>query len=191
MSRLELKLEGWGDENLPAGNIDTEGPVSPESKPISRFDGHECGYTYVGTTDYSEEKVFEILNDYLQPDTTSSLHSAVHSILALLPENAPLSTEVWNVGEVVLHLAKQIPYHHPSQIKLARIMEELTCSPKFASGLSEKVSSACRKLLSNNHDTVSECIIHAWPAVQGVPARLVQRFVNAFHYQSHIQLVTP
>ncbi|GIK03849.1 hypothetical protein Aspvir_007924 [Aspergillus viridinutans] len=137
MSKLDLKLGGWGEENQPKDSIDTDAPVSSESKPISRFDGHEFGYRYVGTTDYSQEKVFQILNDYLQPDTKTSLDSAVHWILALLPEKEPLSTEVWDVGEVVLQLAEQIPYHHPSQIKLARFMEELTLSPKLTTELSE------------------------------------------------------
>ncbi|GIJ91228.1 hypothetical protein Asppvi_010193 [Aspergillus pseudoviridinutans] len=137
MSKLELNLEGWGEKNQLTESIDTNAPVSSESKSISRFDGHESGYSYVGTTDYSQEKVFQILNDYFHPDTKTPLDSAVHSILALLPEKEPLSTEVWDVGVVVLQLAEQIPYHHPSQIKLARLMEELTRSPKFTTELSE------------------------------------------------------
>ncbi|PWY95903.1 hypothetical protein BO94DRAFT_620264 [Aspergillus sclerotioniger CBS 115572] len=86
--------------------------------------------------DFADElsaKVFHILNDYLQPDTEMPLFSAVKSILDILP-GAPLSDEIYVVGEIVLELAKQIPYHHPSQAKLARVMEGLTNSPKFTTG---------------------------------------------------------
>jgi hypothetical protein len=151
MSKLQLKLKGWGTENQPTESIDTDASVSTESKPISRFDDGEFGYRYVETTEYSQEKVFQVLNDYLQPDTKMSLDSAVHSILALLPEKEPLSTEVWSVGEVVLQLAEQIPYHHPSQIKLARLMEGLTRSPKFTTELSEPVSWHEEGLHSSEH----------------------------------------
>jgi hypothetical protein len=149
MSKLQLKLKGWGTENQPTESIS----VSTESKPISRSDGDEFGYRYVETTEYSQEKVFQILNDYLRPDTKTSLDSVVHSILALLPEKEPLSTAVWSVGEVVLQLAEQIPYHHPSQIKLARLMEELTRSPKFATELSELVSWHEEGFIPANIDT--------------------------------------
>jgi hypothetical protein len=114
MSKLQLKLKGWGTENQPTESIDTDASVSTENKPISRFDGDEFGYRYVETTEYSQEKVFQVLNDYLQPDTKTSLDSAVHSVLALLPEKEPLSTEVWSVGEVVLQLAEQIDTVLPS-----------------------------------------------------------------------------
>jgi hypothetical protein len=147
MSKFQLKLKGWGTENQPTESIS----VSTESKPISRSDGDEFGYRYVETMEYSQEKVFQVLNDYLQPDTKTSLDSTVHSILALLPEKEPLSTEVWSVGEVVLQLAEQIPYHHPSQIKLARLMEELTRSPKFTTELSEPVSWHEEFLHSSGH----------------------------------------
>ncbi|KAF7161733.1 hypothetical protein CNMCM5623_007220 [Aspergillus felis] len=88
MSKLELKLEGWGEK------ANQRSVLTPMHR-------------YVGTTDYSQAKVFQSLNDHLQPDSNMSLDSVVHSILALLPEKEPLSTEVWSVGKVVLQLAEK------------------------------------------------------------------------------------
>lgn len=84
-----------------------------------------------GKYTYSDEKVFVILRDFLQPDTTLSLVSAMESITEILPEGAPESTEVWSFGTICLDLAEQIPYHHPSHQKLARLLEYLGESTKL------------------------------------------------------------
>ncbi|KAL4929160.1 uncharacterized protein BDV17DRAFT_290816 [Aspergillus undulatus] len=42
---------------------------------------------------YSNSRVFFIVKDFLQPDTTKSLDKTVQSILALLPEGKPGPTE--------------------------------------------------------------------------------------------------
>ncbi|KAJ5095341.1 hypothetical protein NUU61_004697 [Penicillium alfredii] len=67
-------------------------------------------YRYAGTTDFPGTKVFPILNDYLQPDAQTWLEFSIKSILEIVPD-APLSTEICTIGEIVLVLAQQIPYH--------------------------------------------------------------------------------
>lgn len=68
-------------------------------------------------TVYDCMKVFVILRDFLQPDTTLSLKSVLNYLVDLLPENAPYSPEVYSLGIICVDMAEQIPYHHPSQHK--------------------------------------------------------------------------
>ena len=82
-------------------------------------------------TDALTYKFFCILRDYLQPDTTLTLHSTALSVLELLPNDDPQSIEVAFFGETCVELAEQIPYHHPSQIKLAGLLESIGDSEKF------------------------------------------------------------
>lgn len=108
MAVLKLKIEDYEDPSSIAQKQKTF--LSSMKSKVRRQES--AAYKTVGTTDYSDTKVFLILQDYLQPDTEMSLDSTVQSILALLPDNASLSNEVNNLGEVCLELAEQIPYHH-------------------------------------------------------------------------------
>ena len=78
-----------------------------------------------------EDKTFAILHDYLQPDTRLSLKSTANSILDLLPDNEPYSTTVYVFGGLCIELAEQIPYHHPSQLKLAELLRYIGMSTKL------------------------------------------------------------
>ncbi|RDW70677.1 DUF3632 domain-containing protein [Aspergillus mulundensis] len=89
------------------------------------------GDNHARTSPYSQEAVFAVLNDFLQPESTKPLHQAVREILALLPENAPESTEIWSAGDIIIEVASQIPYSHPSQLKLAQLVEQLISAEKF------------------------------------------------------------
>lgn len=93
-----------------------------------------------GGTDYTEAKVAAILRDFLQPDTKLSLHEAAGSLLALIPDNASEHAEVCSFGEICVELAEQIPYHHPSQLKLTQLLHYLSMSPKFMYKFSLAVS---------------------------------------------------
>lgn len=84
-------------------------------------------------------KIFQILQDFLQPSSRLTVEDAARSILALLPDKAPVSTEVWVFGETCLEIAEQVPYHHPSQIKFAALFRELGKSSKFGSLQSSEV----------------------------------------------------
>ena len=82
-------------------------------------------------TDALTYKFFCILRDYLQPNTTLTLHSTALSVLELLPDGHPQSMDVGFFGDTCIELAEQIPYHHPSQIKLAGLLEYVGNSEKL------------------------------------------------------------
>lgn len=71
------------------------------------------------------DETFKILRDYLQPGSSMTMKSAASALLGLLPEDAPFSTDVWVFGEMCLEVAEQIHYSHPSQMKLAALLEYL------------------------------------------------------------------
>lgn len=85
------------------------------------------------------DKTFALLRDFLQPDSNLRLESVARSIEDFLPENAPLSTEVWDFGESCIEVAEQIPYYHPSQLKLTGLLEYLANSPKLGRAHNSKV----------------------------------------------------
>ena len=78
-----------------------------------------------------ETKSFAILQDCLQPDTRLSQESTANSILDLLPENEPYPGNVWDFGGLCIELAEQIPYYHPSQLKLAELLRYIGMSTKL------------------------------------------------------------
>lgn len=125
MSKLDLKLEHWDAFDTPASEWADEVPEK----------GKKGEYSWAATTDSRGTSIFKILDDFVQPNTETDIYSAASSIFALLPKDAPLSTEVSNVGDIFLEVAGQVPYHHPSQAKLARLMERLMLSSKFRNGL--------------------------------------------------------
>ena len=80
------------------------------------------------------DKHFYLLQSYLQPDTSLTLDATSQKILDSIPEEKPsMSQEVWLFGELCIELAEQIPYHHPSQIRLADLLEKLAEWSKFGS----------------------------------------------------------
>ena len=52
------------------------------------------------TTDFPQARVANLLRDYVQPNSNSSLEEVANLILALLPVNAPYSAEVCSVAEL-------------------------------------------------------------------------------------------
>ena len=77
-------------------------------------------------------KTFAILRDYLEPDTQSSLESTACSILNLLPEKDPNhGIEVRSFSDLCIEIAEQIPYHHPSQLKLVELLAYIGMSEKL------------------------------------------------------------
>ncbi|KAI9802791.1 MAG: hypothetical protein M1833_001390 [Piccolia ochrophora] len=84
------------------------------------------------------DKAFYLLRAFLQLDTASTLESTSQSILALLPEKDPNSTDVWCFGETCIEVAEQIPYHHPAQLKLVGLLEYLGESTKLGQTYTSK-----------------------------------------------------
>ena len=87
-------------------------------------------------------EIFHLLRRFLQVEKAVTMESTAHSILALLPENGSRSTDVWIFGEICIELAEQIPYHHPSQLKLVRLLEDLGMSTKLGLTVPSKVSAS-------------------------------------------------
>ena len=77
------------------------------------------------------DRTYEILHDYLQPNSVLSVEAIRDQIIALLPDKAPMSPEMLAVVRTFLELAEQIPYHHPSQLKLVDLLVYLGQSTKF------------------------------------------------------------
>jgi hypothetical protein len=84
---------------------------------------------------YYDYKVFLILRDFLQPHSTTSLIDAIDRVIDVYPDGCPFLREInWLCFEI----AEQIPYYHPSHLKLARLL--------WGIGQSEKrVRKSCSK----------------------------------------------
>ena len=79
-------------------------------------------------------KTFAILRDYLEPDTQSTLESTASSILNLMPEKDPhQGIEGRSFSDLCIEMAEQIPYHHPSQLKLVELLAYIGMSEKLGS----------------------------------------------------------
>jgi len=81
--------------------------------------------------DVVSEKTSTLLRRYLQPDSTLKLTDTAKSILDPLPEDDLKLTKIWCFGELCIKIAEQIPYHHPSQLKFAALLEHLGKSSKL------------------------------------------------------------
>ena len=78
------------------------------------------------------EKTFYVLRDFLQPNAAPTLESTAQTLLDLLPaEKTVGSDELMFFNNVCIDFAEQIPYCHPSQHKLAALMECLAGSAKL------------------------------------------------------------
>ena len=78
--------------------------------------------------DKTAMRIFHILQDYLQPESSALLQGTVHAVFDVLPKGKPGSNEVWNFGQACLDIAEQMPYWHPSQLKLVGLVAELSYS---------------------------------------------------------------
>ena len=78
-------------------------------------------------------KTFPILRDYLEPGTKLSLESTASSILNLLPDFGPYPTRIEerSFSGLCIEMGEQIPYHHPSQLKLVELLAYIGMSEKL------------------------------------------------------------
>ena len=99
-----------------------------------------------------DQQAFAILRDFLQPDSKTSLMSASASILALLSDSNPEGLPVWKLGELFIELAEQIPYSHPSQLKLSQVLQQMASSPKVTTKVSATdYTSPPNQILTNSN----------------------------------------
>jgi hypothetical protein len=75
----------------------------------------------------SDYKVFLILRDFLQPDSTVTLHDAVNRVLEVFPDQYH---NLRPINGVCFELAEQVPYLHPSQHKLAAVLYSVGKNPR-------------------------------------------------------------
>jgi hypothetical protein len=82
---------------------------------------------------YSDWKAFGILTRYLEPGSDLSDEQATELLYDILPspENKELSSQPAMLGCVRHDIAKQIPYHHPSQIRLLNLFKRLGKTDKM------------------------------------------------------------
>lgn len=139
MSLLNLTVDSV--DNAAAYGLADVPPQSTKKGSIRSALTPQSKTGWTGRTDYTEAKMATILRDFLQPDSKVSLHEISREILALIPANAVNNAEVGSFGEICVELAEQIPYDHPSQLKLAQLLHSLSHSPKFIYTYPSAVSS--------------------------------------------------
>lgn len=76
---------------------------------------------------YSDWKAFGILTRYLEPGSDLSEEQATELLYEILPkaDDKKLAGQPDMLGCVLLDIAKQIPYYHPSQIRLLKLFKHL------------------------------------------------------------------
>ena len=79
----------------------------------------------------SDDKIFYLIRDYLQPRTTLTLRSTSEAIVKPLEGQDVDAADSSMLGEICIDLAEQIPYYHPSQSKIVRLLESLFESRHF------------------------------------------------------------
>jgi hypothetical protein len=87
-------------------------------------------------SDSPEQHIFNILNDYLQPSSTTPPRETAQAINALTPkagstpeESPDLEDFLWYTWGTIIKVAKQIPHNHPSQDRLVDLIHALTELP--------------------------------------------------------------
>jgi len=84
------------------------------------------------------QRIFHILNTYLQPNATLSPTNAAQEIDKLFPLNRPREEDRENEGPesflfemwgVVISVAEQIPWKHPGQTRLVEVIQALRDLP--------------------------------------------------------------
>ena len=77
------------------------------------------------------DEIYYLIRDFVQPKSTLTLEATTRYLKDLLPHRDQDSDEVWSFGETCIEIAQQIPYQHPSQLKLVGLLEHLGKSLKF------------------------------------------------------------
>src|SRR3569833_720627 len=81
-------------------------------------------------TSVTEDKIAGLLRGYVESDCLQCPKDTIDSLLALLPENAPCSAEVFHVAEICLKNTRTITYTETSHRTLALFLREHTQTPK-------------------------------------------------------------
>ncbi|RYP62184.1 hypothetical protein DL769_007425 [Monosporascus sp. CRB-8-3] len=80
------------------------------------------------------ENVFNIFNDYLVPESSTTAAQAAVAVSKLVPDPADGSNTLgdgffFSLWDEIINVAVQIPYDHPAMDRLVKVMRELTLLP--------------------------------------------------------------
>ncbi|KAI5917996.1 hypothetical protein F4810DRAFT_694175 [Camillea tinctor] len=123
---LDLKMEFASDEEEPST---TTYPKQGNQSFLSKL---KLKRPQLPMSKYDNRIVFDILKDSLQPGSETSIPIAAQRISDLL-EPGPVpeaSAELTSLMEMFLEVAWQIPYNHPSLVKLVQILVRLSDTGK-------------------------------------------------------------
>lgn len=122
MATLELHIKELRYTRMYTGNEDQANrrtllsnlPALFKSKPTPLYDIFVLeGYNSIV---YS---IFLVLRDFLQPDSTISSVDAAERVINVFPYKY---ADLRQLISVYFEIAEQIPYHHPSHLKLVTLM---------------------------------------------------------------------
>jgi hypothetical protein len=95
------------------------------------------------TSGYSDQRAFDVLQQLLQPGNGVSTDTAATLIVNMQPNKAgqDISGTSWaSFGSLVVGVSRQVPWHHPAQTKLVRLIKRLAQSTKANAVGSSEVS---------------------------------------------------
>lgn len=115
---------------------------SPETTPLNLTVEEFLEDCYVEKELCIDKRAFPILNDYIQPDSKTSLATASAAIIDFLPDDLkrsdPKEHSIMSLAELCVKLAEQIPYSHPGQLRLVHLLQQVAKSPKAATRVSNR-----------------------------------------------------
>ena len=79
--------------------------------------------------DSTDAKCLRILEAFLQSRSMMRMDTTADQIWDLLPATLSFSNKMYRFDWLCIRAAAQIPYHHPAQLKLARLLECVWWAP--------------------------------------------------------------
>lgn len=113
-----LKFSGFGEmgELKPVGSIPA---VLSSLKSKFKSQSPPSDLTTPKGYDRYEYSVFIVVEKFLQPHSNISIEEAADSVIEIFPAG---HSDLTPINSVCLDLAEQIPYTHPSLVKLSRLL---------------------------------------------------------------------
>ena len=84
-----------------------------------------------GDAESVQRKRFNILKDFLQPDSKLTANHVADALLLMLPASKAGRDDENGMSAIIVDLSEQIPYHHPSQLKLAHVVQIMGTSSRL------------------------------------------------------------
>lgn len=116
---------------LQGSNIYLQFTMATLNLTMEDFDKVDAKKAAAEKTTFNVSRAFIIVRDFLQPESTIRLDAAADDIVAMLPDEVS-SVDSFEFSAMCVELAEQIPYSHPSHIKLARLVFRLARCQKLS-----------------------------------------------------------